>query len=60
MGIRCWVQIDAAYFARRNELLEAQEDAAIRQALENATGEERTFVEQLLKTREENRRRRQP
>jgi hypothetical protein len=59
MGIKHWVQIDVAYFARRNAVLEAQEDFAIRAALENATGDERAFVERLLRTREENRRRRQ-
>jgi hypothetical protein len=52
--VRQWFRIDAAWVARRATLLEAQEDAAIRAALEGAEGEEKALIERVLLERAKN------
>lgn len=51
MMIRQWFIVDREFVARRAAVLEAQEDAAIRGALDGAEGEERALVERALRFR---------
>ena len=58
MMMRQWFIVDREFVARRAAVLEAQEDAAIRAALDGAECEERALVERVLRLREEHARER--
>jgi len=52
---RQWFRIDHAWVQRREARLRAEEDAVITAARDRATGAEREFLDDVLKTRERNR-----
>lgn len=52
--LRHWFKIDREWVERREAILRAEEDAAIRAARDEASGEDRALLDALLDLRREN------